>query len=75
MVTKQLYSNIKKYRKLKKLTRPQFGEKLKVSARTVGRIERGEFDLRFSKIVFISEVLEINLDQLLNLSNDDDIKQ
>lgn len=75
MVTKQLYSNIKKYRKLKKLTRAQLGEKLNVSSRTVGRIERGEFDLRFSKIVFISEALEIHLDQLLNLSNDDDIKQ
>jgi transcriptional regulator with XRE-family HTH domain len=62
----QLYSNIKKFRELKNLTREQMAAKVGLSVSGYSKIERGEIDLTISRIQLISKVLQVDLDKLLN---------
>jgi transcriptional regulator with XRE-family HTH domain len=62
----QLYSNIKKFRELKNLTREQLASKIGLSVSGYSKIERGEIDLTISRILVISKVLNVDLDKLLN---------
>lgn len=62
----QLYSNIKKFRELKNLTREQMAAKVGLSLSGYSKIERGEIDLTISRIQLISKVLHVDLDKLLN---------
>jgi transcriptional regulator with XRE-family HTH domain len=62
----QLYTNIKKFRELKNLTREQVAAKVGLSVSGYSKIERGEVDLTISRIQLISKVLHVDLDKLLN---------
>jgi transcriptional regulator with XRE-family HTH domain len=58
--------NIKKFRELKSITREQIASNLNMSLSNYSKIERGEIDLTISRIEQISEILEIDMGQLLN---------
>lgn len=57
-----VYTNIRKIRELKNLTREYVAEELKMSASGYGKIERGDVDLTVSKLIEISKVLEVSIE-------------
>ncbi len=58
--------NIKKFRELKNITREQIASDLKMSISNYSKIERGEIDLTLSRIQEISNILGIDVSQVLN---------
>ena len=66
MNTEQIAENIKNLRELKKVTREEMAEELSMSLSGYSKIERGEVDLTISKIIKISEVLQVDLSKVLN---------
>jgi transcriptional regulator with XRE-family HTH domain len=59
---------IRLIREAKGLTQEQVAEKLEIAPSTYGDIERGENDLKLSKLQKIAEVLEIKLSELFELN-------
>jgi transcriptional regulator with XRE-family HTH domain len=59
---------IRLIREAKGLTQEQIAEKLEIAPSTYGDIERGENDLKLSKLQKIAEVLEIKLSELFELN-------
>jgi transcriptional regulator with XRE-family HTH domain len=57
--------NIKKLRELRNYTQEVMAEKLNISQNAYSKIERGETDVSFSRLVQISQVLEVNLLDLI----------
>ena len=55
---------LKKYRKLKKLTREQLGRQVGLSVRAIGRLERAEYAPRLETAVYISRVLDTSVEGL-----------
>lgn len=66
MKIEKLAENIKNLRELKNVTREMMADELKMSLSGYSKIERGEVDLTISKIVKISEVLEVDISKVLN---------
>jgi transcriptional regulator with XRE-family HTH domain len=58
--------NIKKFRELKDITREQIASDLNMSVSGYSKIERGEIELTLNRICEISEILDVELSQLLN---------
>ncbi|TDD93417.1 helix-turn-helix domain-containing protein [Flavobacterium cellulosilyticum] len=57
-----VYTNIRKIRELKNLTREFVADELKMTASGYGKIERGDVDLTVSKLIEISKVLEVSIE-------------
>jgi transcriptional regulator with XRE-family HTH domain len=57
--------NIKKLRELRNYTQEVMAEKLNISQNAYSKIERGETDVSFSRLVQISQFLEVNLLDLI----------
>lgn len=62
----KISQNIKKFRELKGITREQLAGDLGMSISGYSKIERGEVDLSMSKIQKISEVLGVEISEILN---------
>jgi transcriptional regulator with XRE-family HTH domain len=62
----KIIENIKKFRELKGITREQLASDLGMSTSGYSKIERGEVDLSISKIQKISEVLGVEISEILN---------
>jgi transcriptional regulator with XRE-family HTH domain len=62
----KISENIKKFRELKGITREQLASDLGMSISGYSKIERGEVDLSMSKIQKISEVLGVEISEILN---------
>jgi transcriptional regulator with XRE-family HTH domain len=58
-------TNIKKLRELRNYTQEVMAEKLNMSQNGYSKIERDETDVSFSRLVQISQVLEVNLLDLI----------
>ncbi len=58
--------NIKKFRELKDITREQMASDLNMSVSGYSKIERGEIELTLNRVFEISEILDVELSQLLN---------
>jgi transcriptional regulator with XRE-family HTH domain len=58
-------NNIKKLRELRNYTQEVMAEKLNMSQNGYSKIERDETDVSFSRLVQISQVLEVNLLDLI----------
>lgn len=56
--------NIKKYRKLKKLTQHQLGELVNKSDNTISNYEKGKIAPSQGALLALSEVLGVNIDKL-----------
>jgi transcriptional regulator with XRE-family HTH domain len=63
---KQISENIKKFRELKGITRDQMAGDLEMSLSGYGKLERGEVDLTINKLFKISDILKVNVSQLMN---------
>lgn len=62
----KLGCKIKQLRKEQKISREELAFRCDVSAAYIGMIERGEKDLKFSKLVNISNGLKIPLKELVD---------
>lgn len=58
--------NIKKFRELKNITREQMAADLNMSLSNYSKIERGEIDLTISRVQEISNIIGIDVSQILN---------
>jgi len=63
----ELSEKLKFFRSLKGWSQEAMAEKLDISVYAYAKIERGETDVNFSRLQQISEVLEIELPNLLGL--------
>lgn len=63
---KKLGCRIKLLRNEQKISREELAFRSDVSAAYIGMIERGEKDLKFSKLVNISNGLKISLNELVD---------
>jgi transcriptional regulator with XRE-family HTH domain len=61
-----IYSNIKRLRELKSITRESIAADLGLSLSGYSKLERGEVDITLSKIYKIAEILNVNVEQILN---------
>jgi transcriptional regulator with XRE-family HTH domain len=62
----KLYSNIKHYRELRKMTQEELARKIGYANRSaVARIEKGDFDLPQSKIMAIADALDVTPGELM----------
>ncbi len=62
----KLYSNIKHYRELRKMTQAELAKKIGYANRSaVARIEKGDFDLPQSKIMAIADALDVTPGELM----------
>ena len=66
MTNRDIGDGIKKFRELKNVTREQIASKLNMSLSNYSKIERGEIDLTLTRVKRISEILEIDISQILN---------
>jgi transcriptional regulator with XRE-family HTH domain len=64
-VEKQLGAQIRRQRKKRDMLQRELAEAAGVPARTVGRIERGEVDLRLSTLRKIAKALDVDIKELL----------
>jgi transcriptional regulator with XRE-family HTH domain len=63
-----VHEKIRLIRETKGLTQEQLAEKLKMSPSAYGDIERGDSDIKLSRLEKISESLEVKLSELFELS-------
>lgn len=61
-----IYEKIKFFRQLKGWTQEEIAEKLDMSPSGYGSIERGDTDVSLSRLVKITEILEVNLGDLFD---------
>ncbi|KOR32955.1 hypothetical protein TI05_03960 [Achromatium sp. WMS3] len=64
---------IRSIRKAKGLTQEQVAEKLEMSTNGYGDLERGDTDIKLSKLEKIAEILEMQLPELVDLSEKDNL--
>lgn len=64
-----VHEKIRLVRQAKGFTQEEFAEKLGLSPNAYGDIERGDSDPKLSKLQKIAEILEMNLSELLDLSD------
>jgi transcriptional regulator with XRE-family HTH domain len=64
---KAVCDNIKFLRQFKKLSQEAMAEKLDLSVNAYANMERGESDITLNRLYKVSQILEINLPQLLGL--------
>lgn len=63
--TLRICSLIRKIRKKKKISQFDMSEKLHISQSAYAKVERGETTLDVERLITISEILEVKLEQLL----------
>jgi transcriptional regulator with XRE-family HTH domain len=64
-----VHEKIRLVRQAKGFTQEEFAEKLGLSPNAYGDIERGDSDPKLSKLQKIAEILEMDLSELLDLSD------
>jgi transcriptional regulator with XRE-family HTH domain len=65
---KKIYDTIKYLRHAKKLSRQQMADALHITVSGYGKIERGEVDLTISRLFDIAKILEVSISRLLNFN-------
>lgn len=60
--------NIRKFRELKDITREQMASDLNLSLSGYSKLERGEIEITLKRLCEISDILDIELSQLLNFN-------
>jgi transcriptional regulator with XRE-family HTH domain len=66
-MNREIYSNIRKIRELKNLTREYVAAELNMSPSGYGKMERGEVDITISRLFDISDILNVPLSSILYL--------
>jgi transcriptional regulator with XRE-family HTH domain len=64
--TKAVVSNIRKTREIKNYTQDYLAAKLKISQNAYSKIELGYSNITLSRLIEISEILEVDLTELIN---------
>lgn len=65
---KEIGKKIEQIRTVKGLSRDQVADKIKMSAAGYGSIERGETDIRITRLAQLAEIFDITLSDLLGLT-------
>ena len=69
---KELFNNIRYYRELRGFTQNELAQKVGYSNRSaIARIENGEIDLPYSKILAFAKVLNVTPGQLMDIKKKD----
>ena len=63
-----LGNQIRKYRKLRKLTQEGLSEKVEISSKHISRIENGKTEISALNLVTIANALQVSTDELLRNS-------
>ena len=71
-VYQKLGLNIKKYRMEKQLSQEKLSELLDANPKFVGHVERVERYISLKKLIQLSKILDVSLEQLFNFDNLDD---
>lgn len=72
---KNIALNIKKCRELHGVTREFIADELGMSVSGYSKIERGEIDVTISKLKKISQILEVDLNDILFFNNQNYLKK
>ena len=64
--TKAVVSNIRKTREIKNYTQDYLAAKLRISQNAYSKIELGYSNITLSRLIEISEILEVDLMELIN---------
>ncbi len=68
MIKMSIHEKIRSIREDKRLTQEQVAEKLGMSTNGYGDIERGDTDIKLSKLAKLAKIFEIQLPELVDLS-------
>lgn len=68
-IYQKLGSNIKKYRIQKQLSQEKLSELLDANPKFVGHVERVERYISLKKLIQLSKILDISLEQLFKFDN------
>ena len=63
-ITKKVGDNIKRARKLKNLTQKEMAEKLNMTQQQYSRFENGVFELNYSQLIAVCEILDITPNEI-----------
>ena len=66
---KSIGDNIKKIRDLRNITREYIADELGMSLSNYSKIERGEIDFTISRLFQISEILNVDVKQILDFNS------
>ena len=67
MKKSDMYKNIRQLREIRGYTREYMADELNMTVSGYSKIERGEVDLSISRLSGLSEILEVDMMQLLNM--------
>jgi transcriptional regulator with XRE-family HTH domain len=65
----QTFEKIRQIREIKSLTRDEIAEELGISVSGYGKIERGEVELSLTKLLKISNIFEMSIDDIINFNS------
>jgi transcriptional regulator with XRE-family HTH domain len=68
MTNIELGENIRKIRELKGFSQQNLADEIKVDQKTISRIEKGGISPKFETLVSISNVLSVNISQILSFN-------
>ena len=68
-IAKAVGENIKQSRKLKNLTQTDVAKKLMMTQQQYSRFENGKFELNYSQILTLCELLDVSPNELFSVSN------
>ncbi|MGN0506144.1 MAG: helix-turn-helix domain-containing protein [Lachnospiraceae bacterium] len=68
-INKQISDNVKKFRRLNHLTQAQLAEKLSLDTQYYAQLERGERNFTIEKIALICEIFQIEIGEIIRLSD------
>ena len=67
-MTNRTYDKIRQIREVKNITRDEIAEELGISISGYGKIERGEVELNLTKLLKISNIFEMSVDEIINFN-------
>ena len=71
-IYRRISQNIRKYRKLNKLTQAQFAEMLSIDTQYYAQLERAERNFTLEKIVLSCKLLDVRIQDIVELDDPDD---
>jgi len=69
--TRAIVSNIRKIREFRNYTQDYLAVKLHISQNAYSKIELGYSSITLTRLIHISEILEVDLEDIINTDNDE----
>lgn len=71
-INKLISDNVRKFRRLNHLTQAQLAEKLSLDTQYYAQLERGERNFTIEKITLICEIFQIDIGEIIRLSENEE---